>query len=108
MKKQKLVKRLLLESSLQNKGDYFKQYSILNSLLKKYPDKNFWAVVSFKRALKSLYYFKTREGAQLLKQKYNEFTYAPPKEVKYEIGKKTGKDFVPKNKPTTIRGFLSE
>jgi hypothetical protein len=108
MKKQKVVKRLLFESSLQNKGDYFKQYSILNSLLKKYPNENFWTVVSFEKKLKSLYYLKTPVGKKALKRKYNEFAYTPPAEVKYKIGEKTGKDFKPDAAPTTIRKFLSE
>jgi len=108
MKKQKVVKRLLLESSLKNKGDYFKQYSILNSLIKKYPNENFWTVVSFGEKLKSLYYFKTAAGKQTLERKYNEFTYCPPEEVKYKIGNKAGKDFLPTAKPSTIRKFLSE
>ena len=108
MKKQKVVKRLLLESSLLNKGDYFKQYSILNSLLKKYPNENFWTVVNFEKKLKSLYYLKTPIGKQTLQRKYNEFAYSPPKEVKHKIGKKEGKDFNPTRKPSTIRKFLSE
>jgi len=109
MKKRQVVQRLLLSTSLETQKDYLKQYSIFNSLLKTYPNENFWSVVNFGKKLKSLYYLKTEYGKKMLNQKYKEFSYRPQdKTVKYKLSSKLGHDRVTKPATTTARRFLNE
>ena len=109
MNKRKVVQRLLVESSLSNRQDYFKQYAILKSLLKKYENESFWSVVNFGERLKSLYFLKTAYGKKLLDAKYKEFMYKPRGEdVKYKLSKKSGKDVIKNKAKKTTRGFLNE
>jgi len=107
--KRKVVQRLLVESSLSNRQDYFKQYAILKSLLKQYENEDFWSVVNFGERLKSLYFFKTGYGKKLLDRKYKEFLYKPKrKDREYKLSRKSGKDTVHSKSKTTTRGFLHE
>ncbi|MBN86803.1 MAG: hypothetical protein CL885_04700 [Dehalococcoidia bacterium] len=109
MKKKIVVQRLLMEGALKTQKDYLKQYSILNSLLKTYPNENFWAVVNFGKRLKSLYYLKTEQGKKMLNKKYQEFTYRPKDLTKkYTISQKTGEDKITKQAATTTRRFLND
>ena len=107
MNKKKVLERLLPKSSLNSRGDYFKQYAILNSLLKKYDNENFWSVVSFGNNLTSLYFLKTPFGGELLVQKYKEFCYKPArKDYKYSLGEKSGEDISIPAANKTTRNFL--
>jgi hypothetical protein len=109
VKKKKVIERLLLESSLSTKSDYFKQYAILRKLLEAYPDQNFWNVVNFGRKLKSLYFFKIRPGKQEIEAKYKEFKYQPKgKDIKLTLGKKYGSDKYSSKKIQTIKNFLND
>ena len=109
MNKRKVVQRLLLESSLSNRQDYFKQYAILKSLLKKYDNENFWSVVNFGQKLKSLYFLKTPHGKKVLNEKYKEFTYKPRgKDIRYKLIEKSGEDIIKEKNKTTTRAFLNE
>ena len=109
MNKRKVVQRLLVESSLSNRQDYFKQYAILKSLLKKYENEHFWSVVNFGERLKSLYFLKTTYGKKLLEEKYKEFIYKPRGEdIQYKLSKKSGKDIIKNRMRRTTRGFLNE
>jgi hypothetical protein len=107
--KKKVLERLLPKSSLKSQRDYFKQYSIFNSLLKTYSNENFWSVVNFGTNLTSLYFLKTPFGGNLLLKKYKEFCYKPAvKDRKYSLGEKTGKDFTNQTTKKTTRNFLNE
>ena len=109
MNKRKVVQRLLVESSLSNRQDYFKQYAILKSLLKKYDNEDFWSVVNFGEKLKSLYYLKTSYGKKMHEQKYKEFHYRPKgKDIEYKLSGKSGKDEIRTKNKKTIREFLNE
>jgi hypothetical protein len=107
--KKKVLERLLPKSSLSSRGDYFKQYSIFNSLLKTYDNENFWSVVNFGNSLTSLYFLKTPFGGDILLKKYKEFCYKPRgKDRKYSLGEKTGEDIITPIIKKTTRNFLNE
>ncbi len=107
MKKKKVVERILEEGSVSSRSDYFKQYSILNFLLKTFPDENFWSVVEFKEKITSLYFFRTPHGHKLLTNKYKEFKYKPKTKKPPEIFDKSfGKDKNLISNKKTIRDFL--
>lgn len=107
LKKKKVVERILEEGSVSGRSGYFKQYSILNFLLKSFPDENFWSAVKFEEPITSLYFFRTAYGHKLLSAKYKEFTYKPKNKKPPKIFDKTfGKDKnLTKDKKTT-RNFL--
>lgn len=110
MKKKEIIQRLLIKESLNGKQDYIKQYSILNSLLKKYSKPKFWDWFKIHKKVKSLYFFKTDHGKKILEKKYKEFCQSPANQYnEYKLGRKSGgkvpyKPIIKK----TIRRFLSE
>ena len=107
MKKKKVVERILEEGAISGKSGYFKQYSILNFLLKSFPNENFWNVVEFEEPITSLYFFRTPHGHKLLTAKYKEFTYKPKNKKPPEIFDKSfGEDKNLTSNKKTIRNFL--
>lgn len=108
MNKKSVLKRLLQEGSLKTKTDYIKQYKMLASLIKKFPNENFWSVITFPDKFKSLYYFKTKFGEKLLDKKYKAFNRRISAPKTYNLKEKTGTDKSFSNKPKTIREFLKE
>lgn len=109
MSRKKTVERLLEEDSLKTKSDYFKQYAILKNLEKKYPNKNFWAVFKIKEKLTSLYFFKTSYGDGILKKRYKEFLYRPPKkDLSLNLNQAKGEDVISSRRRRTIKNFLND
>ena len=107
--RRKIVKRLLEEDSLRSKTDYFKQYAILKSLEKKYPNENFWTVFKLDKKLTSLYYFKTPYGANILKKRYKEFLYKPSKTDKvFNLKQHTSEDIISRKTTRTVKDFLND
>ncbi len=109
MKKKTVLEKLLIKESLTCKQDYVKQYSILNSLLKKYEHPLFWEKFSLKEKIKSLFFFKTDQGRKIIQKQYKEFCQSPESKYKnYRIGRKSGGS-VPHKKinKLTIRRFLN-
>jgi len=107
LKKKKVVERLLEEGSINGRSGYFKQYSILNFLLKSFPDENFWNVVEFESPITSLYFFRTPQGHKLLSAKYKEFMYKPKSQKPPEtFDKSFGEDKNLILNKKTIRNFL--
>lgn len=90
------------------KGAYWsKEYKILNELMLKFPDENFWQKVNFNQDWDSLLIFKSAYGLSLLERKYKEFNFKIPSFEKIELTKKSGRDKIIEPKPKTIRDFLS-
>lgn len=81
---------------------------LLNDLLKKFEDIEFWAKVNFKPRPNSLLYFKTQPGLLVLQKKYNEFSYKIPDKKVVSIGKKEGQDRLYSRKPKTTKDFLNQ
>ena len=107
MKKKKVVERILKDGSVKTRSDFFKQYSILNFLLKTFPNEDFWNSVTFKEEVTSLYFFRTPHGHKLLKAKYKEFKYKPKqKKPPKTFDKPFGKDKNLTTSNKTIRNFL--
>lgn len=107
MKKKKVVERIIGKNNLKGRSEYFKQYSILNFLLKEFPDPNFWNAVSFKEDISSLYFFRTTYGRKLLIAKYKEFKFKPKQKNPPKIFDKAfGESKILDEKKKTIRQFL--
>lgn len=97
-----------MEDSLKSKTDYIKQYKMLATLLKKFPNEDFWNSLKLPKKIKSLYYLKTKEGLAELKKRYRSFhrRIRPPKT--YNLGIKTGEDIATIKTRKTVRDFLKE
>lgn len=107
MKKKKIVERIIGKDNLKSRADYFKQYSILNFLLKEFPDPNFWSVAVFEEDISSLYFFRTKHGHKILKNKYKEFKFKPKQQKPPEIFDKLfGKSKLLNKTTKSIRQFL--
>ena len=81
---------------------------LLNDLLSKFKNIEFWSKVKFNPKPNSLLHFKTRSGLLTLQKKYNEFNYKIPDKKTVSIGKKTGEDRLYSRKPKTTKDFLNQ
>ena len=109
MKKKQIIENIVHKSSLNNRQDYIKQYSILNSLIKKYDNEDFWDYFSTSQSVKSLFYFKTPNGRKIIVTSFKKFIFGRhTRNIKYKINKrKSGKNVsYNKNPKQTIRRFI--
>lgn len=96
--KHKIVKGLLKDGITI---PYVVEMGVLNRLIKKYPNVDFWLKFSLKFKLNSLKWLQTSDGRQVLDRAYTLFTLDwKPKEYIVESGAKIGNDYVVSSKPT--------
>ena len=105
MNKRELLKKLLHIPPKVRPSFWGKQFRILNSILKKYPDEKFWEQLQIdKVSCLSLY---AGEDVHGIAEKYKRFIFQPEfKNPEYKIAEKTGEDYNTVAKPKTIKGFL--
>lgn len=106
MNKQKVIEKIINQDLPKNSKNYFKQVSILKSLIKDYPEPLFWHNASFGDKISSLFFFKTEDGARLLDLKYKEYLKhgAKQKTLKFNWGD----DREVEIKTKTTKSFLNE
>jgi hypothetical protein len=78
----------------------------LNDLLEVFDNTEFWRKANFQFKPNSLLFFKTPDGAEILKNKYNEFNYKIPKPKTLALGKTFGENRAYSTKHKTIKSFL--
>jgi len=71
--KREIVKKFTETSNQKQKGFWPREMKILNYLLEKYPDENFWIKTTCKFKLNSLAWFRSEDGDRYLEDKYFEF-----------------------------------
>ncbi len=106
--KKEVVSRLVDVPSKNKRFFWAREIKFLNDLLERFPDIDFWKIVTFPKKYESLLALKGEYGEKTLKKKYSEYNYVIPKVEKIKLGKKVGKDVDFKEKKNTIRKFLSE
>lgn len=106
--KKEIIQRLVTIPAKQKRPFWAKEMKFLNDFIEKYPNLNFWKVVSFGNKIESLLLLKGEFGEKELKRKYLEFKYVIPKKEQYNIGEKEGEDIDIDNKPRTIKDFLTQ
>lgn len=80
---------------------------LLNDLLTKRPNIDFWSKVRFPDKYDSLAYLLSEWGESMLRNKYNEFTYKPKKIKAPEISdQKFGEDAVITKTRKTVKDFF--
>lgn len=106
MNKKKVIERLVSKELIQNSKAYFKQVSILKSLLKDYPDELFWNNIKFDFPLTSLFFFKTKKGGNILSLKYKDYISNQQKQDTFSFS--WGEDIKRQTKTKNIKDFLNE
>jgi len=104
--KKKVIERLISKEIIQNSKAYFKQVSILKSLLKDYPDELFWNNIKFDFPLTSLFFFKTKKGSNILSLKYKDYTQTQEKQETFSFS--WGEDIKRYTRAKNIKNFLNE
>ena len=105
--KKEILKRII---SIPDKGRrefWTREYKLLNDLLKKYPNLDFWKKVKFNQDWDSLKILKSEYGKKILEKKYKEFNFIITEHKPIDLGAKVGQDKIINKKPKTIRDFLS-
>lgn len=105
MNKRELLKKLLNIPKNAKPAFWGKQFRILNSILKKFPDMKFWEQVQVDRV--SCLTLYAGEDACGIADKYKKYIFQPEfKNTEINIGEKSGEDYNTTNKPKTIKDFL--
>jgi hypothetical protein len=105
MNKRELLNKLLHIPKKVHPSFWGKQFRILNSLLKKFPDMKFWEQIVVVRVdCLTLY---AGEDANGIADKYKKYIFQPElKNLEVKLGEKAGQDYNITVKPKTIKDFL--
>ena len=75
--------------------------------MEEFPNKDFWLLVNFPKEFESFLAFKNEYWYDVLKKKYREFHYTPPKTEAICLKEKSGNDKSYEQKPQNLKSFLS-
>ena len=111
LNKKQIVLRLITPPK-SPKGPYWsREYKILNSLMKEFPDEQFWNSIKFSEGWDSLLIFQSDYGKTLLSKHYKEWQYKiddqSKQTIRFELTDKVEPDKIINRKPKTVRQFLS-
>ena len=105
MNKRKLIYKLVEVPKKADKAFWGKEFKLLNSLLLKFPDTNFWEKATILKVPSLAIYLSTELTE--LDRKYKMFNFQPElKNIKFQLGEKAGQDYNITVKPRTIKDFL--
>jgi hypothetical protein len=106
--KKKIVERLIDVPEKGKRPFWAREMTLLNKLLARWPNLNFWHKVKFGDKYPSLAYLLTNLGVSKVVRKYNEFIFEIPAQKTYNLGDKVGKDVSFPKKSKSIKDFLNE
>ena len=106
--KKKIIERLMDVPTKGKRPFWAREMTLLNKLLTRWPNIDFWHKVRFKERLPSLSYLLTEWGLKDVVRKYNEFTFEIPPQKSYDLGDKVGEDSSTKCKPKYLKKFLND
>lgn len=98
---------MVVEPKTQKRMFWAREMKMLNELIDKFPNLDFWTRASFQK-VPSLSHFKSRYGLEKISKMYREFNYVIPPKKDISLGEKSGKDKILSKKPKTIRQFIDE
>ena len=105
MNKKQILSKILNSPSYKNPAFWKKQYRLLNALLKKFPDLEFWKSLNVNKVNCLTLY--CGENLYELQELYKKFIFQPEfKNPEINIGEKVGEDYNKTNKPRNIKQFL--
>ena len=106
--KKKIIERLIDVPEKGKRPFWAREMTLLNRLLGRWPDLDFWKKVRFREKFPTLAYLLTDIGFGNVRRKYNEFTFEIPQSKSYNLGDKVGEDVKSKPKPRSLKDFLND
>jgi hypothetical protein len=107
LNKRKLLKKLVSFPTSPTRLFWAKEFKLLNDLLEKFPDTEFWNKATFK-PVPSVAILLSTELTNL-KRQYDMFFFQPQiKEEKIQLGEATGENYNIVVKHKTLRNFLND
>lgn len=104
--KDAIIKRLVIEPALCDKGFFLRERALFDALYKIVPDLGFWTNRSLK-SVNSLRAFLTYDLGYIKLEHKKYSIVIPPNHAKFELSSKYGDDKVFAPKIKTIKQFLS-
>ena len=104
--KKKIIERLVDVPEKGKRPLWAREMTLLNRLLTRWPDLDFWGKVRFREKFPTLAYLLTEIGVGNVRRKYNEFTFDIPPSKTYNLGDKVGEDPSNSRKPKSLKNFL--
>ena len=102
------IKRLVDVPLKAPKSFWGPESKCLSVLIQEFPNEEFWFKVSFAEKFDSLKMLRTGYYHDELALKYARFHYKVPPAPSTKLTKKSGADYIPDNKPKTIRDFFND
>lgn len=107
LNKRKLLKKLVTFPNKPTRLFWAKEFKLLNDLLEKFPNQEFWDKATFK-TVPSVAILLSTEFLNL-KRQYDLFFFQPQiKEEKIKLGEVTGENYNIVIKHKTLRNFLND
>ena len=106
--KKKIIERLVDVPVKGKRPFWAREMTLLNRLLDRWPDIDFWLKVSFGEKFPSLAYLLTYIGVKKARRKYNEFSFDIPQSKTYNLGDKIGDDPPSQFSPRSLKDFLND
>tara|TARA_R110002051_G_scaffold204509_1_gene270632 strand:+ start:131 stop:469 length:339 start_codon:yes stop_codon:yes gene_type:complete len=105
--KKKIIERLVDVPEKGKRPFWAREMTLLNRLLDRWPNLDFWSKVRFREKFPSLAYLLTKIGIGNVRRKYNEFIFDIPAFKTYNLGDKVGEDVENHPKPKSLKNFLN-
>jgi len=107
MNKRELLRKLVKVPENVHRSFWAKEFRILNSLLKKFPDIKFWEKLDVEKVSSLTLY--AGEDVFSIEERYKKYSFKPPiTNDDFTLGEKSGKDYKNPNKKKTLKQFLNE
>lgn len=108
LNKKQIIERLVKVPEKGKRPFWAREMKLLNDLLARRPNMEFWSKIRFPDKYDSLAYLLSEWGESMLRNKYNEFTYKPPKYEAPEIADhKFGEDAKITKTRKTVKDFFN-
>ena len=106
--KKNIVDRLVDVPTKGKRPFWAREMTLLNRLLKRWPQLDFWKKVNLGEKAPSLAYFLTDIGVDRITRKYNEFNFEIPPPKAYPLGSKIGEDTPITHSCKTVSQFFKK
>lgn len=105
MNKRQILNRILAPPNKVHKSYWAVEFKLLNNLLEKFPDKQFWEEANIDKVNSLKLYLSVKQDE--LKAKYDQFFFQIESGKKQKkLVEKTGEDYHSTDKPKSVKDFL--
>jgi len=106
--KKHIIERLVEVPTTSKRPFWAREMTLLNRLVERWPNIDFWNKVTFREKFPSLAYLLTDIGVNNVKRKYNEFNFEIKPLPTYNLGDKIGEDRQIVKTNQSLRNFLND